>query len=150
VKFIQSQELSTDQGSLSGNPYVTLGFPCSKNKKNNRPKRQVRPSIWSYGATALQDLALAKKLKVSGDDHIFLGFDPDKSKEVTGAIVNSLEPVGMSGGALVNLGCIAHPDNLAKEKQSPGRFAGVLIEVRRREKRIVAVKVDLLLRGLFG
>jgi hypothetical protein len=64
--------------------------------------------------------------------------------------VNSVEPTGISGGALVDAGNLADPANLAPNAPCRGMLAGMLIEHHARHKAIVAIRIDSILRALWG
>jgi hypothetical protein len=103
---------------------------------------------WKYSASVKPNDQLARKLGISGQDHFFLDFDSKHSRDADGKIVNSISPVGASGGPLIDMGCIANPENLAPDRQLAGRLAGILIEHKDSDKAIVAVKIGLVLSRL--
>jgi hypothetical protein len=128
-----------------------LAYPNSLNKKIDHTKKHIPTVIWPYAATVLSDLdatALAKSLKVGGEDHIFIKFDEKHSMDLhTGKIVNSLKPTGISGGALIDLGNLADLDRFA-EPGTGGRLVGLLIEHRARYKAMVATRMTTIIRAI--
>jgi hypothetical protein len=66
---------------------------------------------------------LQAKLKVSGKDHLFIGFDHKRSRTADGRVVNSISPRGISGGAVFDAGNLADPDNLPPDAHMRRRLA---------------------------
>ena len=64
-----------------GRCYLALGYPVSKNKKLDTFKKSVKPYYLKYTSTIVPDKQLCEKLKITGDHHYFLSFDPKKSKD---------------------------------------------------------------------
>lgn len=62
--------------------------------------------------------------------------------------MNSVRVRGASGGALVDMGIIARPEDLRPGARSAGRLAGILIEQRPAQKKIVAVKIGFVFRAI--
>jgi len=151
VTYISDKEISSMTAQTTGHVYAALGYPNSQNKKIDHTKKHIATVIWPYAATVLSDLnatALAKSLKISGEDHVFIKFDEKHSRDVhTGKIVNSLKPTGISGGALIDLGNLADLDRFA-EPGTGGRLVGLLIEHRARHKAMVATRMTTIIRGM--
>jgi hypothetical protein len=61
--------------------------------------------------------------------------------------VNSISPVGFSGGALLDLGDFTSPTVLASEPPSTARLSGMLVEYHRHHHALVAVKIGPIVEG---
>jgi hypothetical protein len=97
-----------------------------------------------FGSVASRDEHLAKKWKISGDDHFFVKYDK-RCRDPQGLIVKSVIPTGMSGGALFDLGLVTAL-NIGSSSMPEPKLSGVLIEHKKDRKRLVAVKIGLVLR----
>jgi hypothetical protein len=147
VRYVGENEICSEQTHTKGRAHMALGYPISKNKKIDHVRRKVRPRRLPYGGTTVEDTKFAAKLGISGEDHLFIAYDK-RSRDSEGRIVNSSDPTGMSGGALIDLGNLSHPMELAGLRDEPFRLAGILIEMHAADKRMVAVKIDTVLGGL--
>ena len=65
-----------------------------------------------------------------------------------GVVMNSLSPVGMSGGGLLDLGRLYDPAYLGDAPKANFRLAGILIEIHQSDRRMVAVKLETVLSAL--
>lgn len=147
VQFIGEESICANRATIEGRVYLALGYPVSKNKNLNIDQASISPRPYSYTTTAKEDGTLAAKLGVSGTDHFFLTREK-RSRDAQGQIVNSIAPVGISGGALVDLGQLARPENLSPSAPCTGYLAGILIEHRSERAALVAVKIQLILERI--
>jgi hypothetical protein len=145
VKYLGEADICVPPVDPTGHLYLALGFPYSANKKVNHVSRVVPNRIWPYAGLAFRNDELATKLGISGAHHIFIGFGK-RSKDFRGATVTSRDPTGMSGGGLFDLGSLARPDNL-DGAACKGRLTGLLIEVHRGDKSIVATRIGTIIRA---
>jgi len=145
VIYVTEHELCPSDTNTVGRAYMAFGYPVSKNKKIDHANREIRLTKLSYAGNVSPDAAFARKLGISGDDHLFLKYEK-RSRDLGGAVVNSISPKGMSGGALFDLGT-GDPLDPA---WSPGPFglAGMIIENHYPQKRMVAVKIGTVLSVL--
>jgi hypothetical protein len=148
ITFIRRNEFCLAGTIPLGHAYMAVGYPNSKNKKVDRVRRQVRPSVWQYAGTAATDDKFARKLGITGKDHLFIGFDHRRSRDKSGEIVNTLKPVGMSGGPLIDLKIIADLNSLNDPSNVQYCVAGLLTEIHKSDKRMVAVKIATVLASL--
>jgi hypothetical protein len=88
---------------------------------------------------------LLNKLRITGEDHIFIGFNPKHSKDSIGNLVNSIDPTGISGGTLVDLGNLADPKNLGPENECRPHLVGLLIE--KYPGYLVSTKIEVVIRA---
>ena len=93
-----------------------------------------------YADTIKNDESLCKKLKISGKDHLFLNYNFKHSKNDNGGLINSVNPQGLSGGSLVDMGTFG--DWIGPTNKPAGKLAGMLIEMHKPHKAIIAVKIN--------
>jgi hypothetical protein len=148
VTYYTDREIGDDRSSPTGRIYLMLGYPNSKNKKVDVQGKGIKPTYSKYTGIVKANPELTEKLGISGEDHLFLGFDEKHSKDSEGKIVNSINAHGLSGGALIDLGSLAAPDNFDAARNARGRLAGILIEHQSDDKAIVAVKMGVILGRL--
>jgi hypothetical protein len=146
TRYIQESEFRTPDPAL-GRAYMALGYPNVRNKNIDHAKRTIKQTKLSFGSTVIEDATLARKLKVSGDDHYFIKYDKLNRDPVTRATTQAIEPTGMSGGGLFDLGII----NLASltKLPQPANLAGILIEYHPdKNRRMVAVKIGAMIETI--
>ncbi|MGH7934896.1 MAG: hypothetical protein ACREQN_17280 [Candidatus Binataceae bacterium] len=149
VGYVPSEQLAVEDRLIATHHnYVALGYPNSRNRKLDYLNKRVLPVAWKYSSTVKPNTALAGTLGISGQDHLFLGFDSQHSKDSDGHVVNSVRVRGASGGALIDMGVIGSPHNLKPGAKCDGRLVGILIEQPPSHKAIVAVKIALILRRI--
>lgn len=148
VTYITERDIVSTTADTTGHVYLALGYPNTKNRKLNAAAKYVCPQLWKYSSTHKPNQPLATKLGVLSDSHYFLGFDKKHSKDASGNIVNSIDPKGISGGALIDLGNLANPANLLGLTQCEGFLAGLLIEFHACDSTIVATRLQTILQGL--
>lgn len=142
TRFIREREFVAPTPAI-GRAYMALGYPNVSNKKIDHANRKIKPSKLSFGSTVVQDEALAKKLKVSGDDHYFVKYDKRQRDPVTRSVLMAIEPKGMSGGGLFDLGQFNMASLISPPR--PAGLAGILIEYHaHHNRRMVAIKIDAL------
>ena len=90
---------------------------------------------------------LAKKLGVTGEDHLFLRYNK-YSLDTSGRKMDSINPEGFSGGALLDLGDFSSPTILIRTPGASARLSGMLIERHRHHNAIVAVKIGLIVQAI--
>lgn len=150
VKYITEHEISPATSGSDGHVYLALGYPNTRNKRIDSSGKSVRAELWMYSSTAKTNDSLARKLGMTGADHLFIGFDKKHSKDSSGRIINSIKPKGASGGALFDLGYLAHPDNLTKTPECKGLLAGMLIEYHPDHGSIVATRIGAILNKIYA
>jgi len=150
VSFVEETQLISDNGSTEGKLYLALGYPNSQNKKINTHKASLTPKYIKYSSTIKPNDALCQKLGVSGEEHLFLGYDSTYSKDNNGHKVNSFAPKGISGGALVDMGKISDPKSYIPQTPCNGKIAGMLVENHKEFKAMSAVKINVVLDQIKG
>jgi hypothetical protein len=147
IRYVTDSEFSKSINDLTGHGLMLLGYPISKNKKIDHPRRLIHAKKRRYAGTALKDDRFAKKLGISGDDHLFVRYEK-LSKLESGETVNSFHPQGMSGGALIDLGNTASLIVQGALPKGNFRVVGIFIEYHKAENRLVFVKTDTILGAL--
>jgi hypothetical protein len=148
VGYVADCDLLLHDAPTSGYLYVVLGYPNSKNKKIDHASKVARSELWKYAGLAGPVQDLQTKLKVSGKDHLFIGFDRKHSRAEDGTVVNSISPRGISGGAVFDAGNLADPDNLRPGVHMRRRLAAIVIEYHPEHNRIVATRVRVILGAI--
>jgi hypothetical protein len=148
IDFFNETAISENREDTTGRLYLALGYPVSKNKKSDPSAKMVQPHYLKYSSTIKTNTVLCQKLGISGKDHLFLGHDSKYSRDSEGTIVNTIAPKGISGGALVDMGNIARPEQLKDNIACKGRLAGLLIENHKEHKSTVAVKISLIIEAI--
>jgi len=148
-KFVAQGDIVT--GPTIPPRYLTaLGYPNSKNSYS-RAKGVLVPKMLPYSTNAQMSDELANRYGESGKNHLFLGYGR-YSRSQNGEKTNSIAPVGMSGGAVIDAGNIADPKVFRGEMEPTPRLAGVTIELWRKNQVLVATSlhciVPVLLREL--
>ena len=148
VKFISENDLANEQEDPHGRLYLALGYPNSKNKKVNIQKKSVTPKFLKYSSTVKSKPSLCEKLRITGNEHLFLDFDSKQSKDSDGNIVMSVKPTGISGGGLIDMGNISKPKNFLPGIPCVGKLAGILIENHKEHKAMSAVKIGVIVNQI--
>lgn len=146
ARYIAEEELSPSTVNTIGHAYMALGYPISKNKDIDHVRGTVRPQKLAYACNVVQDNALARKLGVDGTAHLFVKYEK-WCQTFDGNVFNSVSATGLSGGALIDLGS-GEPLKPVKSPQHPFSLVGILIEVHHGPKRMIAVKIETVLRVL--
>jgi hypothetical protein len=148
VKYVQQKESSSNKDDTVGHVFLLLGYPNTKNRVIGTKENCVRPQLWKYWSTHKPSPSLTSKLKISGNEHYFIDFNKKQSSDALGAVVNSISPRGVSGGALVDMGNIASLSKLDASAHCQGHLAGLAIEFHASYCAIVATHIQVILQGL--
>ncbi len=148
VRFLDSNDLSHNRASSKNRVYMAIGYPVSRNKRKiDAPKRKLKLVLRKYSSKALDLPKLAADLQISGNDHFFLQFEK-RSQDSEGRRVRTFNPVGMSGGAFVDLGDFTSISRYVPDQNAQGKLAGILSEHHKRHGAIVAVKIQSIVRAI--
>ena len=80
-----------------------------------------------------------------GEDHLLISFDEEHSFDANGKMIDSIRPVGMSGGALFDLGNVADPSSLEEQATSHIRLVGVMTKHKADHKIMMATHTSAVL-----
>lgn len=143
--IMEEKEIYNDLGDTSNHLFTAYGYPIVKNRKSvDNRSRKIKMTAFPYSSRIVDNPGLARKLKISGEDHFFLDFKK-RSSQADGSIVTSPDPRGMSGGALIDVGTyssLLDPEHL---RANYGRLAGLLLERHKPYSAILAVKIDFVI-----
>ncbi len=148
VNFISKDKFAIHKVSTKGRLYLALGYPNSKNKMINAVDKSVKPQYSPYASTVQSSPELCQKLGLSGKEHLFINYDPKQSRNADGSIFNAMSPIGMSGGALIDMGCISKPEHYASGILFEGGLAGMLIEIHKEYKVMSAVRINFIIEQI--
>lgn len=147
VRFLTEQDFSANRTSARGRQYMAMGFPYSRNKRAiDHVIKAITPVVRTYTSETAENPRLAKELGVTGDNHYFLNFTKS-AHYADGATTNTFAPTGMSGGPLVDLGSFVDVQNY-DPSDSVARVAGVVLEWHKKDKAIVAIKIEHVRRAI--
>ena len=147
VEFLDEQRWSFNRAVLDNRLYLMMGYPIVKNKQSvDRSTLSIKPTLGKFTGELQENPILARQLGVSGNEHFFLTY-PNYSETEHGHKVNSIVPVGYSGGGLIDLGNFASPTKMLPEAPT-GRLAGMIIERNKRHRAMIAVRLEVVVAGI--
>lgn len=144
VRFLDEAETVPAGSNVKNRMFTAIGFPNSKNKHVNPTAKKVRGQLYQYSSVHRFDEALARKLGIAGDDHLFIDHRKHAADE-TGRKVSPIGPRGLSGGAMIE----ATEASLAifrGTQQSSPRLAGIIIE--RHANTLLATRIDTIIAAI--
>lgn len=142
ARFIAEREISRNRGTMDGRQFLAMGYPVSLNQYVDEERLKVPAKAWTYQGSHCPNETLSAKLRVSGHDHFFIKFD-EHSGNYNGDVYSSVDPTGISGGALIDLG-LPGPNQLATGTSCVGLLAGIGIEHYATHKALVYVKIGMV------
>ena len=145
VSFIGEENIIYRDVKTEGRLYVALGYPNSKNKKVNNISKSIKPKIWRYSSTVKENKELCEELKISGEHHYFLDYNSKYSRDSEGNKMSSMKPIGMSGGALIDMCSLINLEKYKQGSENNGFLAAILIENQKKYKSMVCVRLSLIL-----
>lgn len=130
-------------GPSVGRTYTCIGFPNSQNRTPPRSHPNImRPRTRTYTSGGVDAAALPDRANHVA--HILVDFDFKHSRDVDGQRTSSGNPVGMSGGAVFDLGRLGDPATLTNPVEP--RLSGLFIEAHRDAGVIMATRIAPVLR----
>lgn len=146
AQFSESQLSSTQ--TTNGYYYAAFGFPYSKNKKIDHPNRNAVASRYAYYGNAIFDVSLETKLNVSRKTHALLYFNKKYSKDLNNKLINSISPVGMSGGAILEIGNFKSDSVLKDGANCYFALVGLITEFHSQPGILVATRFQPAIQAL--
>jgi hypothetical protein len=137
IRYVEQHEVLSAGATPARHAYMAFGYPNSENKPDHA-LLQIVPRRFSYGG------ALDRVRGASESDHLRMRYDK-RSRTLEGDVVASIDPRGVSGGAMFDLGGVLDTSDLSPTTGARFRLAGLLIERRRREKVIIATRIETVL-----
>jgi hypothetical protein len=148
ANFLPAARRSHNRSPVERRVYTAFGYAVSRNKDGvDHTNRSIAVTPSLHTSSAVSAPALAKKLGVSGGDHIFVRFERH-AKDVEGATVNTFYPRGFSGGALLDLGDFTSPAIYAGGTRHRALLSGMVIEYHKSHRALVAVKIGPIVNGI--
>lgn len=148
VRFINENDVSHNRVDSLTRMYIASGYPMSKNRnKIDNANNSIVSVLWKYAANVVNLPDLANEMGLSGNDHFFLKYEK-YSRNSEDQKVSSLSPIGLSGGALIDLGNFAAIETYDTKSSFYGRLAGVLIERNKKHRAIISVKIQKVLQAI--
>jgi hypothetical protein len=149
LKFITEAEMALPTVCGEKQFYSALGYPNSKNKRDTRAELKARGQLYSYSSFARFRPALAVKLDVSGDEHLFIDHRKH-SRDENGQKVSSVAPRGLSGGAIIQAADFGDREVLLARKLPVPRLAGITIALYNDHQTLVGTRIDAIVHGWRG
>lgn len=147
IPAIDESMISNYDGNTIGRNFVAFGYPNSKNKQINLEKNTVQPKMMKYSSVTKESPSLCTNLGVSGEDHLFLDFDSKYSKDSSGRKVSSINPKGISGGALIDMGEI-NKQILKITHNQTCKLSALLIENHKSYRLFSATKMNIIVNTI--
>jgi hypothetical protein len=147
VTFINDAKLSRAD-AMPGRLYTAIGYPISRNKRaieHDTKSVTTRISMYTANVESLPDLAA--KLGVSGAEHFFLRF-AKRSFTGDGAKANTFGAIGLSGGALLELGDFESSASYERDPKGSALLGGMVIEHHKKHGALVAVRIGGIANGI--
>jgi hypothetical protein len=141
ANFLGPSRLSHNRAAMERRYYTALGYAVSRNDACiDHVRGSIAVTASTYTNNAVSEPALARKLRVSGDEHIFMRYSK-QAEDTDGVPMKTLYPQGFSGGALLDLGDFTSPAIYAGGTKGRARLAGMIIEYHEKYRALVAVKI---------
>ncbi len=148
VAFIEATQISHNRAPLKNRLYLAAGYPYSRNKRNVKNNtKSIKASLSKYTAALTEDSAIARDYGVSGEQHLFLKYH-EYSETDSGEKQKTFNPVGLSGGPLIDLGNFASPERYVERSQQLGYIAGMTIERISKHDVLVATRIQVVLDAI--
>jgi hypothetical protein len=148
VVFVKPDHFCHNKVSTEGRLFMALGYPLSRNKKSiDSENSGVAPTAWRYTGPVEEVSDVSETAGLSSERHLLLKFEK-YSATLDGGKVSSINPQGISGGALLDLGAFFDISNYAHGKECQGLLAGIIIEKSKWLKALVAVKLGIIVQAI--
>ena len=148
VSFVDEAKLSHNKALSEHRLYLAMGYPVSKNKKNvDSVNKTIKTSLAKYTGELNVSRQIPATYAVSGAQHLFLKYQKF-SETVDGEKRKSFEPVGLSGGPLLDIGNFASPQTYIAGSVVQGYLAGMIIERIRAHNVLVATRIQVIVDAI--
>ncbi len=142
VTFFSEGDICANRVSPKGRVYMAMGYPHSRNKRKvNNKAMTITPVVCKYSGSVSELPDLSGELGITGDDHHFLRYKK-YSTNFEGQRVSSVNPQGLSGGALFDLGAFDTISGYDARSSSIGMLSGMIIERKKKHQALIAVKIQ--------
>jgi hypothetical protein len=146
--FLGPSRLAHNRSPQERRLYTALGYAIERNAREiDHERRAISfvPSI--HTSNAISEPKLARRLKSKEDQHIFVRFTK-YAEDAKGVEMETFNPQGFSGGALIDLGDFTSYEIYAGDIKHRARLAGVIIEYHKDRGALVAVKIGPIVTGI--
>lgn len=144
LKFITENEIVPREFRGERTYLTALGYPNTKNKAPRPGDATVRAELFLYSEFDRPSAALAQKLGISGEDHLFIRHGKH-SRDEAGRKSSSVSPRGLSGGAIVHSADFASREVLLGHIAPIPRLAGITIELYRSYQTLLGTRIHAVL-----
>ena len=131
-------------GEPSGKLVVAVGYLNSRNKKIRSDARAVPKNPLSYCGVLIHNKNIFEKVGLDSSTHFLVKFEKE-SKDEYGKLVSTPPPKGVSGGGLFYVCNFSSPSIYKPGSKLIGKLAGVLIEYKKKEKVLIAVRMSIVI-----
>jgi len=146
--FIVIEDCMADDLCVTHKYAVAIGYPRSKHKKWTSVKHPLRIKSYRHISRIVTKEHIFKNAGFSSETHYFLQFDELHSRNKIGCRINSLSPVGLSGGGFF---VMTSPIEV-KEECFVGRcsfkLAGILIEQFKEDSVLISTRISTICEGM--
>jgi hypothetical protein len=148
VEFLDASRLSDNRADFDRRYYMAVGYRLAANKKaiDHRAKT-IGNRLSRYSGSVVKIPKLAKKLGVSGAEHMFLTF-PKYAQDEDDRCITAFGPVGISGGPLLDLGDFTLEEAYSPEYSHRATLSGMMIEQHSEFQAMVAVKIAYIVDAI--
>lgn len=140
--FITEDMISQNRTRKERRAYMALGFP-ERMQLVNYGEHMAFSEAWTYVGFHRHADALNASLEITGERHFSIRFE-DRVKTFKGTERDALDPRGVSGGILIDLGNF-DPAKLRPDEPCKGLLAGILIEHHRGHETMLATDIRLVM-----
>jgi len=148
LKFISNNEVLNRDLKKHEIYCSVFGYPHSKNKIKNIPKKKVKPIPFNFSSILNFEETIFEKYSYSMDSHFLLEFDHKRSKNSNGETVNSISPRGVSGGGLFLIEGMEDTSSYNFMNVPTFKLLGILIENQKHDRVLAFTKINLILGAI--
>ena len=148
IVYLTEDDLHLEETTEKHKYCLALGFPNSKNKLNPTLGNHVKETPFVYSSLLKFDDKLYIDTDTNPKYHLLLDFCKKYSKDENGNKVNSIYPKGVSGGGLFHIEGMSNPESYKPDTPCSGKFIGILIEFREKQKVLVYTKLSVIIHAL--
>ena len=146
--YVRMDQIRRDSSEDKGHLFTILGHPNSANEFVDHERSTVATTLLPYSSTARFSRRLGTKAGNEGRDHLFI--DYGKFSREDGAKMESVEPPGLSGGAVIDAGEPSDLKVFRGEVIPTPRLAGMVIEWWKKDRVLVASRLETILPTLLA
>ena len=148
VEFLDASRISDNGADIDRRYYMAMGNRLAPIKQaiDHRAKT-IGNRLSRYSGSVVEIRKLAKKLGVSGAEHMFLTF-PKYGQDEDDRRIRAFGPVGFSGGPLLDLGDFTLVEAYVPGASYRATLSGMMIEQYSEFQAMVAVKIGFIVDAI--